>query len=147
MESGAEMRIFSIPEANEAVKKLRQTLPGLRRSLRRIEKLENRLEVLDLICNRSVSADNPDLQEMIAERLRYHREISDVDRRLAGMERDGYLLRDLDRGIVHFMGTRGGQQVLLCWREGEPAICHWHPLNGQRVPDESERRRIEESEF
>ncbi len=146
MASDAEIRVFSIPEANEAVKELRQTLPTLRRSLRTIEKLEERLEVLELICNRSVSAENPDLKELFSERLRYHREISDVDRRLTDMERQGYLLRDLERGIVHFVGTRGGENVFLCWREGEPEISHWHPFHRERIPDESERRRIDETE-
>jgi hypothetical protein len=40
-------------------------------------------------------------------------------------ERD-IVLRDLDRGLVDFPWLRGGQEVYLCWEEGEPEIGFWH---------------------
>jgi hypothetical protein len=40
-------------------------------------------------------------------------------------ERD-LVLRDLDRGLVDFPSLRDGQEVYLCWREGEDEIGFWH---------------------
>jgi hypothetical protein len=40
-------------------------------------------------------------------------------------ERD-LVLRDLDRGLVDFPSLREGQEVYLCWREGEDEIGFWH---------------------
>jgi hypothetical protein len=40
-------------------------------------------------------------------------------------ERD-IVLRDLDRGLVDFPSLRGGQEVYLCWEEGETEIGFWH---------------------
>ena len=37
-------------------------------------------------------------------------------------------LKDLDQGLVDFLAQRGGEQVFLCWRLGEPAIRYWHRL-------------------
>lgn len=36
------------------------------------------------------------------------------------------VLRDLDRGLVDFPSLRDGQEVYLCWVEGEKTIEHWH---------------------
>ena len=132
MASRSEVRIFTIREANEAAQELRQTLPAMRRTLQEIERLEDRLEVLDLICSRAVSSENPDVQEYLALRVRYHRKISEFEGMLSSLEAQGYLLRDLDKGVVHFPARRGKQDVLLCWTEGEREIRHWHPLDDGR---------------
>jgi len=36
------------------------------------------------------------------------------------------VLRDLDRGLIDFPSLRDGQEVYLCWQEGEDAIRFWH---------------------
>lgn len=144
MASRAESRVFTIQEANQALKELRRTLPVLRRALHDIETLEDRLEVLDLICNRAVSSENPDLQEYLSARVRYHRAIAQFEGMLADADSEGYMLRDLEKGVVHFTGKHGGKSVLLCWREGEKEIRHWHPLDGDALPDETRRNRIRE---
>ena len=36
------------------------------------------------------------------------------------------VLRDLDRGLIDFPSLRDGQEVYLCWQEGEDAIEYWH---------------------
>jgi hypothetical protein len=36
------------------------------------------------------------------------------------------VLRDLDRGLVDFPALREGQEVYLCWQEGEADIGFWH---------------------
>jgi hypothetical protein len=36
------------------------------------------------------------------------------------------VLRDLDRGLLDFPSLRDGQEVYLCWQEGEDGIGFWH---------------------
>jgi hypothetical protein len=36
------------------------------------------------------------------------------------------VLRDLDRALLDFPSLRDGQEVYLCWQEGEGAIGFWH---------------------
>ncbi len=55
----------------------------------------------------------------------------------------GVVLRDLDAGILDFPGTRGGEEVCLCWRDGEESIDFWHEPDAgfagrQPVDDEVE---------
>jgi hypothetical protein len=40
----------------------------------------------------------------------------------------GVQVKDLDSGLVDFPTTYRGEEVLLCWRLGEPRIGHWHGL-------------------
>ena len=39
------------------------------------------------------------------------------------------VLRDLDRGLVDFPALRDGEEVYLCWVDGEPDIAFWHELD------------------
>jgi len=41
----------------------------------------------------------------------------------------GIYIKDLDHGIIDFLGMRAGHEVLLCWRYGEEDINFWHDLN------------------
>jgi hypothetical protein len=36
------------------------------------------------------------------------------------------VLRNLDKGLLDFPSLRDGQEVYLCWQEGEDAIEYWH---------------------
>jgi hypothetical protein len=38
------------------------------------------------------------------------------------------VLRDLDRGLVDFPALRDGDEIYLCWEEGEDEIGFWHDL-------------------
>jgi hypothetical protein len=38
------------------------------------------------------------------------------------------VLRDLERGLVDFPSMREGEEVYLCWEEGEAEIGYWHDL-------------------
>jgi hypothetical protein len=41
----------------------------------------------------------------------------------------GIYIKDLDHGVIDFLGTRDGHEVLLCWRHGEDDINFWHDVN------------------
>lgn len=43
--------------------------------------------------------------------------------------RMGIQIKDLDHGIIDFLGMRQGHEVYLCWRYGEDDIGYWHELH------------------
>jgi hypothetical protein len=47
------------------------------------------------------------------------------------------ILRDLERGLIDFPAVLDGEEVYLCWIDGEPEIGFWHGLDagyGGRQP-------------
>jgi hypothetical protein len=40
----------------------------------------------------------------------------------------GVVLRDLERGLVDFPALREGEEIYLCWVEGELEVAFWHDL-------------------
>nr|WP_275984141.1 DUF2203 domain-containing protein [Paenibacillus hamazuiensis] len=47
---------------------------------------------------------------------------------VANLERKGIELKDVDHGLVDFPALIRGEEVLLCWKQGEPDIAHYHGL-------------------
>ena len=45
---------------------------------------------------------------------------------LKGIDEMGALLKGIDPGLVDFPHLMDGEEVLLCWQEGEKAITHYH---------------------
>ena len=144
MASRADIRNFTLQEANAVVEDLGQLLPAMRRTVADIEKAENRLAVLDLICDRAVSSENPDLKSYLSTKVSYHRQIHQLEGMMGHLATTGVLLQDLDRGIVHFASRRRGEEVALCWVEGEAHVTHWHQLDERGFPDEEKRFPVEE---
>jgi hypothetical protein len=48
---------------------------------------------------------------------------------VAAFEHRGIVLRDLDSGLIDFPALRGGDEVYLCWIDGETEIGFWHHLD------------------
>jgi hypothetical protein len=129
-------RVFTIGEANSAIPELKRVLPRLRGIVRTIDRTEERLDILELVCDRSVAAGNPDLEEFLATRVQFHQKVAELDTALEALRQSGYLIGDIDRGIVHFLSRKGDETVLLCWREGERRVSHWHALTGGAAREE-----------
>lgn len=51
---------------------------------------------------------------------------AELDRELDWFTRANIQVKDLERGLVDFPAVLDGQQVLLCWQEGEPEVAFWH---------------------
>ncbi|MGL4650740.1 MAG: DUF2203 domain-containing protein [Caldilineaceae bacterium] len=60
---------------------------------------------------------------------------------IKGIQALGVVVKDVDQGLVDFIGTRDGREIYLCWKYGEDEIAHWHDLNagfaGRRPLDDA----------
>ena len=63
-----------------------------------------------------------------------------LEQGVKGITNMGITVKDIDRGLVDFLGQRNGREVYLCWHVGEEDISYWHELNagfdGRRPVDE-----------
>jgi hypothetical protein len=61
---------------------------------------------------------------------------------LAELLATGGVPKDLELGLVDFLGLVGGREVNLCWRYGEKHVRYWHGLDegfgGRKAIPESE---------
>jgi hypothetical protein len=57
----------------------------------------------------------------------------------------GCVVKDLETGLIDFPTIYRGQDVLLCWKLGEPEIQFWHGVNegfaGRKAIDRDFRER------
>jgi hypothetical protein len=50
----------------------------------------------------------------------------ELQRALGELQAMDIVLRDLERGLVDFPALRDGEEIYLCWEEGEIEIGYWH---------------------
>jgi hypothetical protein len=70
----------------------------------------------------------------------YFRLLVDLYRLVERLGKAGARVKDPRAGLLEFPARRGGREVLLCWRVGEPALVFWHECDegfaGRRRVDE-----------
>jgi hypothetical protein len=56
-------------------------------------------------------------------------ELRQIEVALHALQELGVVVKDIENGLVDFVGIRGGEQVYLCWQYGEEDLKYWHGLN------------------
>jgi hypothetical protein len=120
-------RYFTPSEANELLAKVRplaealvEHREGMRLAAERRARLTTRI---------AGNGGDLDPQEPAELDEQFERESQAVARAADALQRLGVLVKDLDRGLVDFPALRHGEEVLLCWQVGEPAIAYWHGVD------------------
>jgi len=120
-------RYFTPSEANELlaeVRPLAESLVEHRDGMRLAA--ERRARLTARIAGNGGDLDPQEPGELDEQ---FERESQAVARVVEGLQRLGLLVKDLDRGLVDFPALRHGEEVLLCWQVGEPAIAYWHGVD------------------
>ncbi|SRR5579884_718537 len=128
-------RTFTPDEANSAlaqVRPLAERMVALRARLAELEGEQR--EVTRVVAGNGSGDAVGDAQT--PEFAQLARELREVAGELALI---GVHVKDPDTGLVDFPSRRGDEEVLLCWRVGEPSVEWWH------TPEEGfqGRRRID----
>lgn len=121
--------LFTVEEANEFLPELRPRLERLLGMKREFDKLETRLGVL-MVATAGATPDNPDTREMAVISNKRRRLGELIGRGIGELHEGGVLVKDLDRGLVHFYALSGDRLIFLCWHLGEAELSHWHTLEG-----------------
>lgn len=95
------------------------------RAHRRVEEIEDELQTLisRILLAGGVQVDPLHTSSLKTERERCGSQLEDAVREIAA---SGVQLKDLDEGLLDFPCQLNGRVVLLCWKQGERAIEHWH---------------------
>jgi|SRR5581483_7441918 len=134
-------KYYTVEEANAA-------LPLLRLILRDITALAGEMRDRHDRLKRQLGgalspAHQEELQVLQAEFERNQEQMRAYEEELAKLHVE---LKDYFTGLVDFPARRGGRDVYLCWKLGEPAVTHWHELDAgfagrqKLTPDAAPRR-------
>jgi hypothetical protein len=70
-----------------------------------------------------------DTDKVAKLRAEMEAQVQRVRESIAEIGSTGVQVKDLDAGLLDFPCRLDDQVVLLCWRMGETAIEHWHPMD------------------
>ena len=121
------MRLYSVEDAQAAVREIRPLLEALRdayvelRALRAGVAAEARGASADGHAVAGPPADAGDRQRALA---------ATVERVVDGLSERGIEIKDPERGLIDFYHERDGEIVYLCYLLGEDGIRYWHTLTG-----------------
>jgi len=113
-------RYFTLEEANTALEIIR---PLVREALEiRGRLLELQPELAPILQNLLGNGGNQAASQAALEFGRLEVLIGKINA-------TGALLKDINSGLVDFLGRREGRDVYLCWRYDEEQVSHWHDLD------------------
>jgi len=119
------VRLFTPAEADAA-------LPAVRPLVRDVRAAHGRwqesLEEYELIAS-SLQAGDEEPLRLLEARDSIRSEALLVDDLLERLRELGAELKSFELGTVDFLSLRQDSPVLLCWRDGEATVGHWHPLD------------------
>lgn len=124
-------RYFTLEEARATLPRVKAMMDEIQAARREILRL--RPEALTVIEKAASNGGNKAAGELTVHAMR-------LEQGVKGITALGVTIKDIDAGLVDFLGLRNGREVYLCWRHGEAEIGFWHEINsgfaGRRPLDE-----------
>ncbi len=121
-------RLFTAAEANAALETVRPLAEQLvERSAVLQEAVEERQALAQAAAGNG-GGPGPNRLAALAETIQ--REQAELARCVAELDAAGVQVKDLASGLLDFPSERDGEEVMLCWRVGEPEVAWWHTLDG-----------------
>jgi hypothetical protein len=105
-------------------------LPKLESIFQHMDALQKRTH--ELAATRPPASAHPSASEVAdSARIRSQMEflLKAVQEDITLVAQLGGVVKDIDAGLVDFLGRVEGEEVWLCWKRGENRIHFWHPLN------------------
>jgi len=119
-------RFFTVEEANEALESLRPVAERMVAHRRALAQAQIRqAELVTQIAGNGGDLSPGEVRDAAAE---VARELEGIAECVRQIDEAGVQVKDLDEGLLDFPARRGDEDVLLCWKVGEPEVGFWHGL-------------------
>lgn len=112
------LRYFTPSEANALLPIVAGLVTQAAALLREVRELRDRA--------REPDNDERERTTLLARAHERREEAEDLIQQIAD---HGVEVKGIDPALLDFPAQRHGQEVLLCWREGETRVAWWHPLH------------------
>ena len=110
-------RRFTVAQANSTLPLVRRIVGDIVRTHGLVQRLQAEME--HAAGAREQAATQSKLDESVTRLEDYLEELSDV----------GCELKDVQLGLIDFVGRHQSRDVYLCWKLGEEKVGYWHELN------------------
>ena len=120
------MRTFTPAEANAALDEIRpiaERMVAHRRAL-----LEAQIKQAQLVTRIAGNGGDFTPEEVRGAAEEVTREVDGIAECIRRINELGVDVKDLDEGLIDFPARRRDEDVLLCWKVGEPEVAFWHGL-------------------
>ena len=125
MEEMNQLKVFTVPEANQPVPKLTEMIQDLQKRRELIASLEVEIDALELVAESRRDIVSPAVQKKIDE---YNKVVNRFYQLIDEIHELGCFLKDLNLGLIDFYALLEGRVVYLCWKMGEKQVNHWHEV-------------------
>lgn len=115
------MKYFTVEEANQLLPVITRELEALQQLQLSFVKFYDQLEKLRL-------SDNPPDEDFFVLESKLDFMEMEAQSYIHNIHAFGAELKDIHAGLVDFPAMIENEEVLLCWRQGEPAITHYHGI-------------------
>lgn len=135
-------KYFTVAEANALLPRLERQLGDLRELYRQAREKFTEMRKLKSVGYKEDGTLIMAFDHALAKES-FGKLVSQMKKLIAEINRPGCQLKEIELGLVDFPSIIKGQEVLLCWRMGEPMVAHWHSFDegyaGRRplYPDET----------
>src|ERR1700749_1590939 len=142
------MKIFTLDEAQSLLPVLESLLKRAMEEKQNAEEAESELSGLAqrIYLSGGMRVNAATVAQQRSEMDAHLKRVREI---IAEIDAIGVQVKDLDSGLLDFPFRLDEEIVLLCWRMGETAIEHWHPVEtgyqGRQPVDERFRRRTNSS--
>ncbi|NUQ28112.1 MAG: DUF2203 domain-containing protein [Acidobacteriaceae bacterium] len=121
------MRTFTLSEAQTMLPVLESLLKRAQTAARLAAQVEGELQELSQRIF-LYGGMHVDIAAVARRRGQREKAIQEAKDTLAEIDAIGVQVKDLDTGLLDFPFQLEDRVVLLCWKQGETAITHWHTI-------------------
>jgi hypothetical protein len=130
-EEQAEIKVLTLEEANASLPQVKVILKSLRELRDKVLRIQAQIEIEEMTGANSEGLLSLSAQKAVALQMsEFQAQTQHFEALLKELFDLGAHLKDLNIGLIDFFSLRNKEMVLLCWKEGEPEIQHWHTLEG-----------------
>lgn len=119
-------KYFTVDEANGLIPALKQELHELRKLQSHFDQKLHRLNKIKMLNKNQVQTqtDRVFMMESGLDFLEMQAQLH-----LKNIENTGVQLKGIDPGLIDFPSLKDDDEILLCWKEGETEITHYHGVH------------------
>lgn len=118
-------RLFTADEVDALLPQLSNLLLQMQESKAKHDRLQEKVAEYTYRMATNGHVIEKELNEARQELAQAEAELRSLLERAQEM---GCEVKDINQGLVDFRSERGGREVYLCWKLGEPAVRWWHEL-------------------